>query len=423
MSYSIHDSSAGVVDESVLTKVDQNYRRKLLKGDNIWITPRNTLRTRPDIKVESGLPNAVDAVRFKGETVYLQRWEGVNNISIRSGLVGTTEGENPIPDTVIQAIQHVFDKKNITTPGDLTRELRYSYIRLGNKSVVSFKLPKQYTDREVDYIVFADGSNILNTYFTDSNLSGRLSSFTSTAANEGTWLVSNKSYLPTEMVYNPVDDNIILNMLGEIWVYDGESLSVSEGSPDVLTPQSVNRVLPDNVDFEGELPLIAQVVIYDTSGRSTTAAQSYIVEGDLSYITDIKNHEDSSALKNNTFLRSSLEYLKQNKDNIKFSLMELGEDVLNDASYFSLQGDDKRFFMADVKLTKNGEDVSSLDLLQKISGDTFIWATDGVWSEKEVRSNTTPKSLRYIERDDSRLDETNNRGSSYGSDGFVIVHQ
>ena len=453
MSYSIHDSSAGVVDESVLTKVDQNYRRKLLKGDNIWITPRNTLRTRPDIKeVEGDLENVVDAVRYKGSadearTVYLQRWDGEFEATRRDNRTDIQfidivySEETELPQAVITAGKNVFAEFVADNTAYFPEiPISYSLIKLGDIEVVSISSGTFVEGKELAYITILNKGVAQAQYFTDSELSTRLGTFLNRIKNEGTWLVSNKSYLPTEMVYNPVDDNILLNMLGEIWVYDGSELKIGKGVPDRLNQRSVDRLIENARLSIDELPLIAQVFpdVSDFSGNT----EPYQLTGTVDEIINNPKNTNGNVL-------AIMQELDRFKDDIKFSLMEYVPRFNTKDTFFIDVGDDKtvlggksvRYLIPDVKMVETGDVMPNWRKLSSDDEVRGVYVTDyaghynsanDIFQNKYTDQDTLGEGnatniphLNGFTRDegDRVKDKGTDAGFSKGTPGFVLVRQ
>ena len=458
MPYSIHDSSAGVVGEEVLTKVDQNYRRKLLKGDNIWITPRNTLKTRPDIKQEEGdLENVIDAIRYKGETVYLQRWDSPKGTTTDAAITGdgtyrlrTTQLSNAPTGALSSQIVRAMSKYNekVDKGGAIQNiPIEIHTCIIGNVGVTTILEPNNYASKQVTGIFIHDASittgtnsyKVIANYFTDTDMSSRLSILPE-RFNEGTWLVSNKSYLPTEMTYNPVDDTILLNMLGEIWEYNGESLKVAKGNPISLDNRSIERLIEDTTLSIDEIPLIAQVFPSVSNFSGVTAP--YQLTGT---IDEIINDPKVAG-----FAKVMLDALNNYKDDIRFSLMEFVPTNQVDPYFKNIIDPDRvvvddkyiRYIIPDVKLTDVGDVMPDWRKISPEGANREVFVTDYLTGrfvnldniltgvavddrelDKGILTNA-PKLNGFTYNEGNKVrDNDTDAGFSKGATGFVVAMQ
>ena len=426
--YSIHDFSGGEVDKEVLSKLDQNYRRKLLKGENIYITKRNTLKTRPSIlkDEDSDRTNVVDAIQYKGETVYLQinsftLEEDISGLGVAGEAVDLSNNITGIEDDVFQTAFDTY--KDITSftrviPDNGLFKVEFKKATIGDIDVVTIKEPNLIEGRELTSVIFLKGGDTYATHFTDSQLIKTVltDSRTNTGFNQGTLLLSNRNYLPSELIYNSIDNNIILNMLGELYTYDGERLKVISGSNDNINTRDVIK-LKRNLNKLESIPLIAQV--YPDVDDITTNVP-YNLKGTISDIVDstLNTHDD---------VRRAMQVLGEQQDNIKFNLLDLTLDAIQSNSLTKLQY--RRVITPDVKFIAQGGDLNLGIQQLSSSGDKKVYLIDPTMvgikngDDYEGAYDTYSNSLSGIFKNDDKEKFPNGYGTAIGTDGFCICVQ
>ena len=459
MSYQISSLDKGVVDESVMSKLDSNFRRKMLIGDNIYITPENTIKTRPDIKeIENTLDNVVDAIEYDKRTVYLQRWDeqivqDFNGTATNAGdTVELTTGittdlasaASIIPEDIVTTVARNYFARggaNIprVTPSDNILKFNFSAIKLDDSYVVTLTEPDLFSDRTITavYILKRREANISiqSIYFTDTKIANRLGTDTrtNTYINEGNWLVSNETYLPSNMVFNHVNNTLTLNMLGRLYQYNGDSFSLKNGSEDVLDNRSVGDFIKTEVEMAtDDIPLIVQVFPYMPDLKNNLP---YVVTGTRREIENISNHDlDNLTADGKAFVPNVISAFASMSKRLQFSLLEMNPDCTSDTDYKNpasgITGGESslRFIMPDVKVPIEN---SALSLYELISS-TRLGSTDNYRqvfigeAKANVRSNSgQAASLKASNNyNDPRFDgstTTNPNGTGSALDGLGVT--
>ena len=399
MSYSISSFDKGVVDEDVLSKLDQLYRRKLLKGDNVYITKKNYLETRPsiqDVEETEGLTNVVDAIEYQGKPVYLQISSGdidVQRVAAGGSIKKLTPNQvfdtsqfGSVSDAVAACLTD-YTKDVPTNSGTSTAStINIEVMCLDKVKCITLKEDTLYLNKIITHIYFLDADNtVTQSFITDSAVDTRvqvqsyelaLNTTTGTGlTNEGNWLPTNKSYLPLELVYNHLDDTILLNMLGQVYRYNGETInSVNDIN---LADKTGKGFLPDDLSIE-DIPLIMQVFpdIADIKNNLP-----YVVRGTAKELGNSVNHPTTDITAVGITQRQRLlDSFNKIAGRLQFALTEINPDCHSDSKFkgqitnLKSNVNNIRSIIPDIKAPYNSSDITITEMIsqEKPSGSAIF---------------------------------------------------
>ncbi|MCY3854150.1 MAG: hypothetical protein OXF77_02625 [Thaumarchaeota archaeon] len=397
MPYSIISLDKGKVDETVLSKVDQTYRRKALEYDNLFITKANTSKTRPDVVELQDIKGATDYIVFNDNELYLQKFE--------ESITEYTSAKNVDNDDFPSDINEII-KKQRTRVGTVSESfnIKTTCIKLFNKTNSSNS--KYIVVSEIDFLDISRANTVLITIFDNDTNKTEISEYNSfedyraIATNNETRLsnfnddnsvvLSPDIYLPEEFIYDESNNKLYLNMLGELYEYDLVSLFIPKGSQTEVSPQTIFR-FPEIHDTLENPPIIAQIY---PNIQTPYYNIPYTMATDLNSFLNIGTHPIRSRHQSGTnAFRASiatserniikiLTAISNNKNDLKFSLMDLKSTCLNSNVTRGREGNPQpmdvlRYIMPDIKMTREGEDIPEIKILQpRDSGKDVVFSCD-----------------------------------------------